>query len=232
MGSIAAIHRQAPSLAPGPGRARMVVPAGASPSEVPQDVVTLSPAARAQAEDTVAAATPPEEMRGEAAADGDELSLDEQKQVDELKARDQEVRAHEQAHAAVGGAHAGSPTYVYEQGPDGHRYAAGGEVKIDVSEVPGNPEQTIAKMQQVKAAALAPAEPSSQDRKVAAQAEQKAAQARTELAQEQGSSNGAPSDDDEDDPPTSSAARSTQRAYSMPASYATAAAHGSFAAMG
>ncbi|MEM6357195.1 MAG: putative metalloprotease CJM1_0395 family protein, partial [Pseudomonadota bacterium] len=46
-----------------------------------------------------------------------------------------------------------------------------GSVSIDVSPVPGDPEATIAKMQQVKAAALAPAEPSSADRRVATVAE-------------------------------------------------------------
>ena len=95
----------------------------------------------------------------------------EQAQGRELKARDAEVKAHERAHAAVGGQYAGSPSYEYQRGPDGRDYAIGGEVPIDASPVSGDPKATIDKMEQVKAAALAPAEPSAQDRKVAAQAE-------------------------------------------------------------
>ena len=60
---------------------------------------------------------------------------------------------------------------ILKLGPDGNRYAIGGEVSIDVAPVDGDPEATIAKMEIVKAAALAPAEPSAQDRKVAAIAE-------------------------------------------------------------
>ena len=107
-----------------------------------------------------------------------ELSEEEQIQVDELKERDAEVRAHELAHARVGGALAGAPSYTYQAGPDGKKYAIGGEVQIDVAPVEGDPKATIDKMQIVQAAALAPAEPSGQDKKVAAQAaaQQRAAQ--------------------------------------------------------
>ena len=87
-----------------------------------------------------------------------EMLRQEQAQIQQLKRRDTEVRNHEQAHAAVGGQYAGAPTYTYQQGPDGNRYAVGGEVSIDVSPVSGDPEATIQKMQTVRAAALAPAE--------------------------------------------------------------------------
>ncbi|PLT24279.1 putative metalloprotease CJM1_0395 family protein [Pseudoalteromonas sp. MelDa3] len=114
----------------------------------------------------------------------EELQLEqEQQQITELKARDTEVRIHEQAHASVGGQHAGSPSYEYQRGPDGTNYAVGGEVQIDVSEVPGDPQATIDKMQTVRAAALAPAEPSGADRSIAADATQKLAAAQSELAQ-------------------------------------------------
>lgn len=113
-----------------------------------------------------------------------ELSEDEEKQVQQLKDRDREVRIHEQAHAAVGGQYAGSPSYTFETGPDGKRYAVGGEVSIDVGEEE-KPEDTIQKMQIVRAAALAPAEPSTQDLKVAAEASQKEMKARAELGQAQ-----------------------------------------------
>lgn len=107
----------------------------------------------------------------------------EQLEIAELASRDREVRAHEQAHAAVGGAYAGAPTYTYSRGPDGKRYAIGGEVSIDSSPIPNDPEATLRKMELVQRAALAPAEPSAQDRRVAAQAAAQATQARAELAQ-------------------------------------------------
>lgn len=107
----------------------------------------------------------------------------EQREIDELEARDREVRAHEQAHAAVGGQYAGSPSYEFESGPDGKQYAVGGEVSIDISEE-NTPEETIRKMQQVRAAALAPAEPSPADLRVAGEATQIAADARVEVAAE------------------------------------------------
>ncbi|MCD8523538.1 MAG: hypothetical protein LRY66_12375 [Saccharospirillaceae bacterium] len=106
-------------------------------------------------------------------------------QIRELKQRDQEVRAHEQAHASSGGPYTGSADFTYQQGPDGVRYAVGGEVSVDVSKVANDPAATLAKMEQVQRAALAPAEPSSQDRQVAAQAGQIAAQALSELTEQQ-----------------------------------------------
>ncbi|EHR40850.1 putative metalloprotease CJM1_0395 family protein [Alishewanella jeotgali] len=108
----------------------------------------------------------------------------EQREIRELQARDQEVRAHEQAHAIVGGRYASAPSYDYQQGPDGKRYAVGGEVQIDLAPVPGDPAATVQKMQQVKAAALAPAEPSAADRSIAAEAGQRLLQAQAELIAE------------------------------------------------
>ena len=46
-----------------------------------------------------------------------------QLEIAKLSQRDQEVRAHEQAHAAVGGRYAGAPSFTYTSGPDGKRYA-------------------------------------------------------------------------------------------------------------
>ncbi|SDH87347.1 SprA-related family protein [Pseudomonas flavescens] len=105
-----------------------------------------------------------------------------QLEIAELANRDREVRTHEQAHAAVGGVHAGAPTYSYTRGPDGKRYASSGEVSIDVGAVANDPQATLSKMQIVIRAALAPAEPSAQDRSVASQAQAQMAVARTELA--------------------------------------------------
>ncbi|QPG05600.1 hypothetical protein IT774_16190 [Salinimonas marina] len=100
-----------------------------------------------------------------------------------LKQRDQEVRVHEQAHAVAGGQYAGAPKYEYTTGPDNQRYVTDGEVSIDVSEA-ATAQQTIEKMRQVRRAALAPAEPSMQDRTVAAQAAATEQQARSDLAGE------------------------------------------------
>lgn len=109
------------------------------------------------------------------------LTPEQQTEVRELAARDREVRAHEQAHANVGGQYAGAPSYTYQRGPDGRQYAVGGEVSIDVSPVPGDPQATIDKARIVRRAALAPAEPSPQDRSVAAEATALEQQARAEL---------------------------------------------------
>ncbi len=106
-------------------------------------------------------------------------------QVQELASRDREVRAHEQAHAAVAGQYAGSPTYSFVRGPDGVSYAVGGEVSIDTSPIPGDPEATLRKAQQLRRAANAPADPSSQDSSVAAQAAQMEQEARAELREQQ-----------------------------------------------
>lgn len=114
----------------------------------------------------------------------EELSAEERRQVQKLEQRDQKVRAHEMAHmAAGGGLIRGGVKYQYQRGPDGKIYAAGGEVSIDTSSE-SDPERTIQKMQRVRAAALAPADPSPQDRAVAAAAAQKAQHARAEVAQE------------------------------------------------
>ncbi|TVP89112.1 MAG: hypothetical protein EA348_08970 [Pseudomonadaceae bacterium] len=107
-----------------------------------------------------------------------------QQEIQALAQRDREVRAHEQAHLAVGGQYAGPVSYDYQRGPDGRLYAVGGSVAIDVAPIPDDPEATLQKMQQVQRAALAPAEPSAQDLAVAAQASQQAAAARAELAQD------------------------------------------------
>lgn len=88
---------------------------------------------------------------GAAKAPGD-LSEEEKQQVAKLKQTDAKVRAHERAHAAVGGQYAGAPSYDYVRGPDGQMYAVGGEVSIDIG--PENdPEATLQKAAQVAAAA-------------------------------------------------------------------------------
>lgn len=119
----------------------------------------------------------------ERALNGKELTEQEIKQVDKLKSREKEVITHELRHQSVGGQYASAPSYGKEKGPDGRSYITDGSVQISVSEE-STPEKTISKMQQVYAAALAPAEPSSADRSVAAKAKSIEASARAELAEE------------------------------------------------
>jgi len=106
------------------------------------------------------------------------------KQIEQLVQRDTEVKTHEQAHAAVGGSLTQSPSYQYEKGPDGRRYAVEGEVSIDVSPVSGDPKATLSKMQKVYAAAMAPVQPSMADIRVAAQALQNMNEANKQLIQD------------------------------------------------
>ncbi len=88
------------------------------------------------------------------------------------------------AHLAAAGPYAiGGPSYEYQKGPDGQRYAVGGHVNIDTSPVPGDPEATLRKAETIRRAALAPGDPSPQDRSVAAAAASMALKAQIELQQ-------------------------------------------------
>ena len=116
-----------------------------------------------------------------AAVNGEALTREEQRVVTQLRVRDVQVRAHEQAHlAAAGGYAASGASFQYQRGPDGRKYAVGGEVQIDVASE-SDPEKTIRKMNVVRSAALAPADPSAQDRRVAARAAVGIAEAQGEL---------------------------------------------------
>lgn len=111
-----------------------------------------------------------------------ELSPEDQRRVDQLSTADRKVRAHEQAHLAAGGEFVrGGANFSYETGPDKKRYAVAGDVSIDTS-AGRTPQATISRAQQVRAAALAPADPSAQDRRVASLASQMEMQARLEMA--------------------------------------------------
>lgn len=122
---------------------------------------------------------------GERSSPDEQLSEDEVRQVEELKRRDAEVHAHEQAHvSAAGNLAQGGANFSYETGPDGQRYAVGGDVSIDTSVVAGDPQATLRKAQQIRRAASAPVDPSAQDRSVAAEASRMEIQAQVELAQQ------------------------------------------------
>lgn len=121
-------------------------------------------------------------------ANTDQISKEQRGRVAELAKTDRQVRAHEQAHSSVGGRYTGAPSFNYERGPDGRQYATSGEVSIDTSPIPNDPQATLAKSLIVQRAALAPADPSTADRRIAAEAAATATQARVELAT-QGSNN-------------------------------------------
>lgn len=125
---------------------------------------------------------PATQVYGRAKADPDALTVAEQRQVAVLKETDRAVRAHEQAHLTVGGDLVTSgAVYSYATGPDRQRYAVAGEVRIDTSPA-RTPDETIPKAQHIRETALAPADPSAQDRSVAAQASQMEGGARRELS--------------------------------------------------
>lgn len=104
-------------------------------------------------------------------------------EIARLKAIEEKVKAHEQAHKSAGGQFAGPVNYQYTIGPDGKRYIVGGEVSISIQEGK-TPDETIRNMEIVKRAALAPADPSPQDRAVAAQADAISAKARMQKLKE------------------------------------------------
>lgn len=174
-----------PAIAPAPQAApgRLVdAPASSRPADVPRPgvVVELSEQVR---ELTSTEKQDSDERKQRLR--GRELTDEQKREVEELKKTDREVRAHEAAHKAAAGAYArGVARFDTVVGPDGRSYAIGGEVSIDTSPVSGDPEATVQKMEQVARAALAPADPSGQDRAVAAQARKAAAEARGEILAE------------------------------------------------
>lgn len=148
-----------------------------------RDSVILSQEGKEQSSrtDSSQSATVSDSAEGEGKV---QLDPQEIKQLQKLKRRDQEVRTHEQAHLSAAGRYArGGISLSYQKGPDGVAYAVGGEVGIDLGEE-STPEATLLKMQTVKRAALAPANPSGADRQIAAQAAAKEARARQEILRE------------------------------------------------
>ncbi len=141
-----------------------------------------APATTAGADTGAAADEQTSERRKEPGATTD-VDAEVRARISELASRDREVRAHERAHlSAAGGLAVGGMSLETVRGPNGRSYAVGGEVRIDTSPVSGDPRATIDKARQIRRAALAPAEPSTQDRRVAAQAAAMETAARAELA--------------------------------------------------
>lgn len=146
----------------------------------------LKPASPSDSSEQVKQERPDRSEQGlePSAANQSKLTAAEQALLQRLEVRDDQVRAHEQAHMAAGAQYISrSAQYEYQMGPDGKRYAVSGEVQISVAEVPGDPEATMEKAQAIRQAALAPARPSAQDRQVAARALQMQMEAQAELAE-------------------------------------------------
>lgn len=113
-----------------------------------------------------------------------ELSDAAQAEISKLKARDTQLRQHEQAHlSASAGIDVSRASFTYQKGPDGVHYAVAGDVRIDTSGG-RTPADTLARADMISDVALAPADPSATDRSVAAQARQMAQQASAELMQQ------------------------------------------------
>ncbi len=113
-----------------------------------------------------------------------ELSQQDQQKISQLKQRDQEVKTHEQAHLNAAGSYAiGGASFTYQTGPNGVRYAVGGEINISTSAIKDDPAATLKKADAIRRAALAPANPSSQDQRVAAKATSMAGKARIDLVE-------------------------------------------------
>ena len=154
-----------------------------SHSNAYQDSLSLSPDGKNIAEQQAESG-----INQEKGTDQKPQTEEELLKVTELQQRDTEVRTHEQAHLSAAGAYAsGGASFSFTTGPNGKRYATGGEVPIDMSKE-DTPEATLLKMQTIRRAALAPASPSSADRTIAAQASSKELQARKELQNQEDSS--------------------------------------------
>ncbi|TKA91281.1 hypothetical protein FAZ79_01730 [Guyparkeria sp. SB14A] len=192
-----------PSLAPAP----RFMPGGAggvAPEARPAPSLTSDPS-RVRGVDKATEAGSPNRPTTRSPTASEGMSNEEQRVLAELKARDQEVRAHENAHRAAGGDLVRGGSYDYQQGPDGKRYAIGGDVQIDTTPVAGDPRATAEKMAQVIRAALAPAEPSPTDLAVAAQATAERNRAQSEARADNGDSgtdDRSASDKDTSDPTT------------------------------
>ncbi len=167
--------RQYPQLSADPAKTRLNATGAASSLS---DRVSLS---RTTPEPDASAGSSDSASKSAGRPTTDVETQSQYQQLLQLQSRDQEVRAHEQAHLAVAGPYArGGAAYVYQRGPDGRLYAVGGEVAIDVGKE-RTPEATIRKMQTVRRAALAPLNPSAADRQIAARASLLLAQAQQEL---------------------------------------------------
>lgn len=172
-GTVQGLQNSTPSYVPlGKPTAGLESPENKDQTLPPVEESSASEKNRNQPHQKADAATGDQQKRSGKDRQSGELSDSEKQQVRELAATDRTVRAHEAAHQAVGGSLTGAASFRFVTGPDGTRYAVGGDVPVLLTTVHDDPEASIRLAEQVRAAALAPAEPSNQDRAVAAAATQ------------------------------------------------------------
>ncbi len=107
---------------------------------------------------------PPESPLERLQGNQNDLDPAQREHLRRLQARDRRVRAHEQAHNLAGGGQvAPAVRYRYQTGPDGRRYAVGGQVHAPAGGG-GSPEKALEHSADLRRAAVAPTRPSYQDR--------------------------------------------------------------------
>lgn len=107
-----------------------------------------------------------------ASVDGFGRTAREEKLIDDLQRIDKDVHEHEMQHYLAAQPYARTPEYFEVIGPDGRRFAVSGITAFDASPIAGDTEATIRKLDTLVRAALAPRDPSEEDRRVAATLEQ------------------------------------------------------------
>lgn len=111
-----------------------------------------------------------------------DISLEVELQIARLRAAAQQVLRNRAAQVSAGGAYvSGGGSYAYTIGPDGQLYATGVSLAYDTTPIADDPQATILKMQQVRAAALASSSPTGADYAAAAAATQAELEARLKL---------------------------------------------------
>ncbi len=124
-------------------------------------------------------------QKGRAVDNPNEKSEEENRTLQKLKNRDQEVRLHEAQHNRnPGTVSIGGPQYTYTIGPDGKVYATGGQVMVTTG-ASGDPKTALRKARALKSAALSTGEPSSMDMAAAVSAREMEMEAIIKLAREE-----------------------------------------------
>lgn len=150
------------------------LPKSSSLSDQKSDIIELSPAARRKQENEEKARIIKSDSHTETSTNNLKLSQEEQKEVEEMRRINGEVKRRELAHRAVAGNYArGVISYEYETGPDGKKYAVEGHITIDARPILNNPEASIRKAQAIKSVKL--------DRSVSTEAEKMEREVRMEL---------------------------------------------------
>lgn len=121
--------------------------------------------------DTIVRAEAEAKSRG-AAVNGNGHTAREEAVIRELERIDRDVREHEMQHYYAGQPFATFPEYFQVTAPNGRPYAISGITRMDASEIAGDRDATILKLETLLRAALAPPEPSEEDKRIAAALEQ------------------------------------------------------------